>query len=48
MLVWDGQFGADVPELRMPLPEYYPVSRTPYDENEDVGARAMEQATVCL
>ncbi|CAM9201391.1 unnamed protein product, partial [Sphacelaria rigidula] len=45
VLVWDGCFGADLPEIRMPLPEYYPSSSVPYDQNEDVGARAMEEAT---
>lgn len=48
VLVWHGAFGADIPELRMPLPDYYPVSSTPYDQIEDVGACAMAEATVSL
>lgn len=46
MLVWDGSFGADVPEMRMPLPELYPLSSDPYDLNDDIGARTMEEALV--
>lgn len=46
VLVWDGSFGADVKELRMPLPELYPSSTTPYDQNEDVEARTLAEAIV--
>ena len=46
VLVWDGCFGADVPEMRMALPELYPTSSAIYDQNEDIGARAMGEALV--
>lgn len=46
VLVWDGYFGADFPELRMPLPNHYPLKSMPYDQNEDTSARAMEEALV--
>lgn len=46
VLVWDGSFGADVKEMRMPLPELYPSSSTPYDQNEDFAARTLEEAIV--
>ena len=46
VLVWDGSFGADVQEMRMPLPDLYPSSTTPYDQNEDVAARTLGEAIV--
>lgn len=46
VLVWDGAFGADVKEMRMPLPDFYPSSSTPYDENEDFAARTLGEAIV--
>lgn len=46
MPVWDGHFGADVPELRMPLPELYPTSVIPHNENEDISSSALEAAVV--
>lgn len=46
VLVWDGSFGADVKEMRMPLPDLYPSSNTPYDQNEDVAARTLGEAIV--
>ncbi|CAN0042077.1 unnamed protein product, partial [Ectocarpus sp. 12 AP-2014] len=44
VLVWDGFFGADVKEMRMELPELYPSTSTPYDQNEDFAARTLEEA----
>ncbi|CAM9118292.1 unnamed protein product, partial [Hapterophycus canaliculatus] len=44
VLVWDGSFGADAKEMRMPLPDLYPSSSTPYDQNEDFAARTMGEA----
>lgn len=44
--MWDGSFGADVKEMRMPLPDLYPSSNTPYDQNEDVAARTLGEAIV--
>lgn len=46
MLVWDDHFGADVPELRMRLPELYPTPVVPDDEYEDVSSSALEAAVV--
>lgn len=48
MLVWDGFFGADVKEMRMQLPELYPSTSTPYDQNEDFAARTLGEAIVSL
>lgn len=47
-MVWDGSFGADVKEMRMPLPGLYPSSSTPYDQNEDFAARTLGEAIVSL
>ncbi|CAM9452554.1 unnamed protein product, partial [Ectocarpus fasciculatus] len=44
VLVWDGFFGADVKEMRMQLPELYPSTSTPYDQNEDFAARTLGEA----
>ena len=44
--MWDGFFGADVKELRMQLPDLYPSSTTPYDQNEDFEARTLAEAIV--
>lgn len=46
VLVWDGSFGADVKEMRMPLPDLYPSSSTPYDQNEDFAAHTLGEAIV--
>lgn len=46
MLVWDGHFGADAKEMRMLLPDLYPSSSTPYDQNEDFEARTLGEAIV--
>ncbi|CAM9348828.1 unnamed protein product [Scytosiphon promiscuus] len=44
VLVWDGFFGADMEEMRMPLPDLYPSTSTPYDQNEDFAARTLGEA----
>lgn len=46
IIIWDGCFGSNIPEFRMPLPDLYPLSSIPYDQNEDIGARTLGDALV--